>query len=325
MSTDVLAHRPPAERAFGRFALGVLVYLLAVILFGAWVRVTGSGAGCGEHWPTCHGDIVPRSPSQETLIEFGHRFTSGLLGLMCLALPVWAFRRFPRGHAARWASAATLALVMVEAAIGARLVLSGLVASNASVARAVAVALHLVNTLLLTASAAVTVAAARGPAPAPRAGDRASPADVALSLVLLLSLVLVAATGAVTALGDTLFPVRALGGGAPPSGHFLVQLRVVHPVLACAVVLLALEVARRFSAAPPTRPWARAVAAFAIAQLLVGGVSIVLGAPGWLQLVHLLGAQLSWISSVMLVWTSIASARAHTRPGFGPSALPWSS
>lgn len=316
MSTEVLVRRSP-ERAFERFALLVLVYLLLVILFGAWVRVTGSGAGCGEHWPTCHGEIVPRSPSQETLIEFGHRFSSGLLGILCLALPAWAWRSFPSGHAARWASAATLALVIVEAAIGARLVLQGLVASNASVARAVAVALHLVNTLLLTGSAALTVAAARGASGGivPRRGSErrpSAPGPIALSIVFLSAIVIVAASGAVTALGDTLFPVRALSAAAPPPDHFLVQLRIVHPVLACVAVLFALEVARRFGGSAATRPWARAVAAGAVAQLCIGGVNIVLGAPGWLQLLHLLFAQLFWISAVMLVWTRHGASSSAT-------------
>lgn len=302
------------ERRFERFAAALLAYLLLVILFGAWVRVTGSGAGCGEHWPTCHGELLPRTPSQATLIEFGHRLSSGLLGLLCVALPVWAFRRFPRGHAARRASLATLAFVAVEAAIGARLVLHGLVASDASLARAVAVALHLVNTLLLTASAALTVAAARSSswdrpareqrelALAKAEGTRLAP--FGLWMTFLLCLVLVSATGTITALGDTLFPVASLEHPPPPD-HFLVQLRIVHPVLASAVVLFGFEVARRFSELARTRLWARAVGALCALQLGIGLMNIALAAPGWLQLVHLLCAQLLWISAVMLGYRTL--------------------
>lgn len=296
------------ERWFARFAALVLVYLLFVILFGAWVRITGSGAGCGDHWPTCGGEIVPRAPSLQTRIEYTHRITSGLLGLMALALPVWAFRSFPRRHPARRYALATFVLVMVEAGIGAGLVLKQLVASDASQARAVAVALHLTNTLLLTGAAALTLAFARaglstaaGPAPGAVSAGAQGPvgrSNGALLAGLLVGLVLVAASGAVTALGDTLFPVHA-PGGAPPD-HFLVQLRVLHPLLACFMVCASVLVAVRFSAVPRCRPWAIGLGVTAGAQLVVGALNIALRAPGGLQLVHLLGAQLAWISAVLL-------------------------
>jgi cytochrome c oxidase assembly protein subunit 15 len=293
----------PRQRFF-QFSAVLLVYLLGVILFGAWVRITGSGAGCGDHWPTCHGQIMPRSPNTATIIEYSHRLTSGLLGLGSLLLPIWAWRVFPARHPGRVASLCTLGFVLLEAGIGAGLVLRQLVASNASVARAVAVALHLGNTLLLTGSAAVTVAWAHAPS-RPLAPRRPRPRAEAFALGgLLLSLVLVAASGAVTALGDTLFPVHAADGSLlPPAEHFLVQLRVVHPVLACGVVSLAILSAYHFARTPSTRPWALALGGCATLQLVAGAINIALNAPGWLQLIHLLGAQLSWISAVLLTWT----------------------
>src|SRR5688572_24074705 len=112
MPTEMAALGTP-QRRFARFAGVLLVYLLLVILFGAWVRITGSGAGCGDHWPTCHGELVPRSPSQQTLIEYTHRISSGALGLLSLLLPLWAWRTFPAGHVVRWCSLATLALVVM--------------------------------------------------------------------------------------------------------------------------------------------------------------------------------------------------------------------
>lgn len=310
------------QRWFGRFAAFLLAYLLFVILFGAWVRITGSGAGCGNHWPTCGGQIVPRAPSVQTLIEYTHRLTSGALGLLALALPVWAFRLFPPGHRARRAALATFVLVMVEAGIGAGLVLKQLVASDASMARAVAVALHLTNTLLLTAAATLTVASARagqaGPVSGLRNGGVAAGSTLeaagsaratggGLLIALLLGLVLVAASGAVTALGDTLFPVGA--GTQQPRDHFLVQLRVLHPLLACFMVCASVLCAVGFARLPRSRPWALALGSTAGVQLVAGALNIALSAPGWLQLVHLLGAQLAWISAVMLTdgWRRPAS------------------
>jgi heme A synthase len=330
------------QRRFARFAGFLLVYLLAVIVFGAWVRITGSGAGCGEHWPSCHGQLVPRTPSQATLIEYTHRLTSGLLGLLALALPVWAWRCFPPGHGARRASTGTLLLVAVEAAIGAGLVKNRLVADDASVARAVVVGLHLVNTMLLTGCAALAVALASKPSSGARAlgsvsrrglgsavspvgsavspvgsavspvGSAVSPVGSAVSPVspvplwafgvVLSGLCAVAASGAVTALGDTLFPV-AVGAGEQSgvgSGHFLVQLRVLHPILACIVACAALALAWALAQVREARAWAIALGGLSFVQLVLGAVNVLLRAPGWLQLTHLLVAQLLWISAVLL-------------------------
>jgi len=355
------------QRWFRHFSALLLGYLLFVIVFGAWVRISGSGAGCGEHWPSCQGVLVPRAPSQATLIEYSHRLTSGLLGLAALALPVWAFACFSPGHAARRWSVWTLALVAVEGGIGAGLVKNRLVADDASLARAVVVALHLVNTLLLTASAALTLMAAREAGPgAPRTGLRpqtpaqrfqtpaqrlqtpaqrlqtpaqrlqtpgqrpltaAHPQTFAqrmqvaaqhpqlswLSVGVLIGLGLVAASGAVTALGDTLFPAGTIASEG--SQHFLLQLRVVHPILACALIVATLGWARLLASLPETRPWALALGALALLQLLLGALNVLWRAPGWLQLGHLLLAQLLWLSAVL-------AARGAHSPGFGPVMRP---
>ena len=306
-----------SRRWFSRYASLLLAYLLFVIVFGAWVRITGSGAGCGDHWPTCHGELVPRSPSAQTLIEYTHRLTSGSLGLMALALPVWAFRIFPPRHLARRFALATLILVLVEAGIGAGLVLRQLVALDASVARAVAVAVHLANTLLLTASEALTLAAAQ-PALEPalprsmRAPGLVERGGTGLIIALGVGLVLVSASGAVTALGDTLFPVNAAGA---PASHFLVELRVIHPLLACVLVCAAVLVAYRFAREPRCRPWALALGGLSVLQAALGALNIGLNAPGWLQLTHLLLAQLTWLCAIMLGFVRRSGEAVEGRTG----------
>src|SRR5688500_17618370 len=135
--------------AAARFAWTVLAYNVAVICWGAYVRATGSGAGCGNHWPLCNGEVLPRSPGLATMIEFSHRLTSGLALIGVAALLVWTFRAAGRGAPARSAAVCSLVFILLEAAVGAGLVLFELVADNATMARAMFMVVHLINPFLL--------------------------------------------------------------------------------------------------------------------------------------------------------------------------------
>src|SRR5690606_23810418 len=184
---------------FRRLAWGALAYTLLVILWGGYVRASGSGAGCGAHWPLCNGEVVPRSATAETLIELTHRVTSGLALPLVLVLLAWAFRAFPKGSPVRKGAAFVVAFMVLEAAVGAGLVLFEQVAYNASIGRAYWMASHLVNTFLLLGALTLTAHAARGGAmPRLRGSGRRGP----LVGGALLGLLVLGASGAVTALGD---------------------------------------------------------------------------------------------------------------------------
>jgi heme A synthase len=142
----------PRTRLFMRYAWGVLAYNLAVILWGAVVRVTGSGAGCGDHWPLCNGAVSPNLKSVHTAIEVTHRMMSGLDVALVALLAVWAFRTFPRGHMARLGARLSAVFLVTEALLGAGLVLLKKVAQNAD---AWWNSTHLLNTLGLIACLAL--------------------------------------------------------------------------------------------------------------------------------------------------------------------------
>jgi heme A synthase len=294
-----------------RFAWAVLAFNLLVVLWGALVRATGSGAGCGAHWPLCDGEIVPRAASLEQAIEFTHRATSGLALLAVLALYVLARRALPSGHPGRRAAGGSLAIILVEAALGAGLVKFGLVAQDDSPARAVVMCVHLVNTLFLLAALALTAWFAAGRRRPPRLTGRGG--GTALWLVTLALLVLSGASGAVAALGDTLFPARswaeALAQDLSPAAHALVRLRLGHPVVAVAAAAAVLLLAWRW----PGR-WARAAGALALGQVALGVVNVTLLAPVPLQLAHLALADLVWIAAVL------AGAEALAGPDPGAAA-----
>ncbi len=139
--------------ALRRFAWGVLIYFIAVILWGTLVRATGSGAGCGNHWPLCNGTVMQHSASVNTMIEFVHRLTSGLSFFSVVALLAWTWAGTVRGHQARAAAVASVVFTLIEATLGALLVKLGLTAQSQSPLRPAYLALHLTNTLLLVGRA----------------------------------------------------------------------------------------------------------------------------------------------------------------------------
>tara|TARA_Y100001934_G_scaffold263098_1_gene338377 strand:- start:727 stop:1659 length:933 start_codon:yes stop_codon:yes gene_type:complete len=306
----------PTSNKFSRFAWGVLIYNLAVILWGAWVRITGSGAGCGDHWPTCGGEVIPRSPSTETLIEFSHRLTSGVTLILAIILVVFAMKHFRPGHASRRASVITLLFILLEAALGALLVIKGLVAKDTSIARAIVTSLHLANTLGLVAFGALTAWHAR-----PHNPSWGSAPSARWTQLVILGLIAVGMTGAITALGDTLFPVpiaadtslwAQISSDLTATDHFLIRLRIVHPIVSVIVATITLMWANAIKTkarAGVISQLSALVIAVVLIQVLVGVFNIMLHAPGWIQLCHLLIANILWISVVLT-----ASEASHMKP-----------
>ncbi len=319
-----------AGRLFRRVAWGTLAFVLGVIAWGAYVRATGSGAGCGQHWPTCQGDVVPRSPSAQTLIEYTHRLTSGLSLLAVVGLWLLSRRVALRGSPARRAASFSLGFMVAEALLGAGLVLFKLVAHDASAARALAMSVHLVNTFMLLGSLALTAHFASGGA---AISLRSQGATGALVVTGAAALCLLGVSGAVTALGDTLFPAASLREGLAqdlsPGAHAFVRLRALHPILATVVgACLAAGSAAIARRRPLPEVRARALAAGALfgLQIAFGAINLSLLAPVWMQLVHLALADLVWISFVLFGATALRRAPSGAEakaPGTGAMAPTW--
>ena len=305
------------NKQFTRYAWFVTALTLAVILWGAFVRASKSGDGCGAHWPLCNGSVLPDASQAKTLVEFAHRATSGVAFLLVVGLCVWALRAFGRGHAVRWAAALSGLFIVTESLIGAGLVLLRLVGGNASVARAVYLSVHLVNTFLLVAALALTAWwAARGVAERPRLFEFFRGR---VGLALLGSLAL-GVSGAVAALGATLFSeggVTADIEGMSAAARLLFSLRnyMLHPALAVLVgaylIYFALSTLK-VSAAVWVRRWARAVVALVAVQFAAGLLNAALLAPVWLQIVHLLLADLLWLALVLLSAATLCKSEGLT-------------
>ncbi len=291
--------------ALRHFAWAVLIYFIAVILWGGLVRATGSGAGCGDHWPLCNGTVLQHSPRVDTMIEFTHRITSGLSFFSAVGLLVWTFAGTVRGHLARAAVVASVAFTLIEAILGALLVKLGLTAQSQSPLRAPYLALHLTNTLLMLAALTLTahlLSRSRGYL----RGNVKLVAPVG-AVGGILVVLLVGVTGSLAALGDTLFPAESLGSALAQDfsagSGWLVRWRWTHPTIAflASIFLIWLLVrAAQRSAHWDNRALSATVLLLLAVQYILGVLDVVLLAPLWLQIAHLLSADALWAALVVL-------------------------
>lgn len=308
VSADTVKRTP---KALVRYAWGVVAYNVLVILWGAIVRTSGSGAGCGDNWPLCNGDFVPHHPRLATVIEFAHRSMSGISTLLVIGLVAWTFYATRRNHRARRAAVTSAVFLLTEALLGAVLVLGGYVQNNISTARVIMQSIHFTNTLLFLGSLALTAwwLGERQTLAIPSVRSHRSLTAPAWTAII--ATILTGATGAVAALADTLFPSPSLLAGFASdfaaNSPLLVRMRWVHPAAAvvgfCCVMWLVMKLRSQLG-------WI--VAALLGLQFVLGIADVLLLAPTWIQIVHLLGADLYWIALVCLaaeaLWGSARTA-----------------
>jgi heme a synthase len=307
------------EKRFSRYAWTVLGFNLLVIAWGALVRASKSGEGCGDHWPLCNGAVLPHAAQIATLIEFTHRATTGLALISVIVMTVWAFRNFSKGPV-RQAAAASLILILTEALLGAGLVLFRYVGDDASIGRAIYLSAHLVNTLLMLGAMALTAWWGAGHRPIRTAGNETAAKLIGAALVAALA---IAITGAVTALSDTLYPATSLQAGwaldFSSSAPLFIRLRVWHPVIA---VLAGGYIAfAALAIRPSARRWGSAVVVLVAVQLAAGVANLWLLAPIWMQLIHLLLADLLWIALVVFTAATLETAPVIASARRQPSVI----
>jgi heme A synthase len=312
-----------SRRKFALFAWGVLAYNLAVILWGAYVRASFSGDGCGAHWPSCEGQFLPTHMGTPKLIEFTHRMMTSLDSAATVGLCVWAFLSFPKKHAVRRYSVLALIFLLIEALLGAGLVLFRYVAHDLSAGRAWYLSLHLSNTMLLLAAYTVTAWLAS------RRQNLIQLWHTSVKLrVAMLSIFAVSITGAIAALGDTLFPATSLANGVTldfaSGSSLLLRLRLLHPLVAIVSAAYLLWVAFAAMQGPvegsALRKAGARVALVVMVQVLAGFANVYLLAPIWMQMLHLLIGDVLWIAVVLLTCEEIrAGTRTAPHEAMSPS------
>jgi heme A synthase len=295
---------------FATYAWLTLLVTFVVILWGDVVQATGSGDGCGAHWPTCDGEVLPAFAGREQVIEFSHRASSGFVFLMSVGLFIWSRRAYPKNHLVRKGANFSLFFMFTESLVGAALVVFRLVGQDASITRAIVAPFHLVNTLFLIGAITLTAWFASGGKPFRWKNQGAvSP----LLIAGFVSLVVIAVMGAITSLGDAVFPVQstteAFERSLTTGQHFLERLRIWHPFAAIGLGLYILVASRLISIqrpSPTTQNLSLAIFVVYLLQIAAGFLNVLLSAILPTQLVHLFLADSLWMLWVLLAASSLA-------------------
>lgn len=290
--------------SFAKYAWFVLAYNVVVILWGAFLRGSLSGDGCGQHWLTCNGEVVPTAPQFKTVIEFSHRLSTGLAFIVVLILFIWAFVKFAKPDRVRRMAFASFLFIVAEALIGAGLVLTGNTAENLTPTRPFWMAAHLVTTFSLLAVLTLTAWFA--------SGGKSFAFNVPRKILILLGVAVlgflfVGMSGSVAALSSMLFPSSTISEGLAKdfssTSHILLRLRVSHPILSISVgvylAFLAGWLKSQIKSDVWTNRFANLLTLIVLIQFASGALTFLLLAPVLLQIIHLLLADLLWIVFVL--------------------------
>ncbi len=310
----------PKLRAFTNYARFVLLFNVLVILWGVFLRASKSGDGCGEHWLTCHGEVIPSAPEFKTVIEFTHRVSTAIDGILMLILIVWAIRiwlnfRDQQSRQVLIASLGSFFFVLTEAAVGAGLVLTGNTADAVTNARPFWAIGHLINTFILLTFLTLTVWFAAAPR---RFTFRNTGRPILLIAVAAAALILVGASGSLAALSNMLFPSQSLAEGIAKdlsaTSNIILRLRVSHPIVSILtagyLVYLSGWLKRTSEDDSTVTRWSNLVSILVLVQIAFGAATLLTLGPIVMQLGHLLLADAIWIAFVLLCANYFA--RTHT-------------
>jgi heme A synthase len=308
---------------FAKYAWFVLAYNIVVILWGVFLRASKSGDGCGQHWLTCGGEVIPSAPELKTIIEFSHRITSSLAGLFILILLGWTIvnwfsRKSERRSYLLKTVIGSFIFVAIEGLIGAKLVLTGNTAETLTPERPFWMAGHLINTFILLAMLTLTAWFASG---GKRLNFNAKPKIILLPALGILGILFVGISGSIAALSSMIFPSASLAEGLAkdfsPTSHILLRLRIFHPILSVTVGTFLLFLAARLKSQARENVrisrWANVLSILVLIQFVSGAVTLLVQAPILMQIVHLLLADLVWIAFILLSANVLAEQTTNNK------------
>ena len=263
------------------------------ILAGAIVRATGSGDGCGASWPTCNGRVIPSLETSSEIIEFSHRSISGVLLIVTLLLFVKSKDPDTPLLHKKIINYLTF-FVLLEAAIGAVIVIYEWVGLNSSLPRIIAVPLHLVNTFALLGFYTLIFYLLRE-----SENKLSNFFDKRIKIAFVLFF-LTGATGSITALADVLFPSASFVEGFiedfDSTSEVLTRLRILHPFVSTILSIFLFSESNRFKKEFAID--ASIIKVLVIVGVILGVLNVVSNIILPLSILHLLLADLLWITYV---------------------------
>lgn len=287
---------------FKKVSFALLIYTILVILWGAWVRISHSGDGCGDSWPLCHGQIIPEAQQGKTWVEFGHRLMSGLFGILVVLIWFKAKSLYKKGEFTRKAAFATLAFMIIEALLGAKLVLFKLVTTNDTPYRAFVMALHQVNSFLLSGSVALLFISSMK-----QQSFGSTSIEFKKYRKFPWIIVGIGITGAWASLSNSLFPSASLLDGLfedfSSQSHFLIRLRGLHPLLAITAaggLTLFMWLKYQNAESPKNQKKYLFLTSTLSFAILFGIATLIFHAPTWMKITHLGLAHSLWI--ILIYW-----------------------
>ncbi len=293
-----------------RLSLVALVLAFTQIVFGAIVRITGSGMGCGDHWPKCNGAWLPPHDRIDLIIEISHRYIALALSVVILALLIAAFNR--RHEAGVGGSGGVLRPVLTSAVLVVIAALLGAVTVKMELDPFI-VAAHLSIAMSLLATLAVVLARAGGlGAGADLTGAtartfRAARIAVGLAIATLIMGALTAnVPDAAVSCGG--FPwCRSVNAGGTP-----LVIQIVHRVIAFLLFghLWGIAAAVRKRSEPRIIVTTARIAFFAaVVQVLVAAAMIEMSFPAVFRSLHQAVGTFVWLAVVVLAIVSARAAR----------------
>lgn len=306
----------PKLSYFAKYAWLTLAFNILVIIWGVFLRASKSGDGCGKHWLTCHGEVIPSAPELKTVIEFSHRIMSGIDFFVILALVIWAFIEFERHHQVRRFAIISFIFIITEALIGAGLVLTGNTAENLTVARPFWAIGHLLNTFTLLGSLSLTAWLASTGNELTLRNKR----EIQWGLIVAtLGMILVGSSGSLAALSSMLFPIGSLYEGLQQDfsneSHSILRLRLSHPILSVLVSFHLLFLASRLRKKASSNLWVKhltkSLSLLVSTQLVLGTATLLMLGPIVMKLVHLLLADVIWVIFVLMWAAFLGEKQSH--------------
>ena len=306
---------------FAKYAWFVLAYNIIVILWGVFLRASKSGDGCGQHWLTCNGEVIPSAPQLKTVIEFSHRITSSLAGILIVILLIWTLVNWFSDKSNRKSYLlktviSSFVFVIIEGLLGAGLVLTGNTAETLTAARPFWMAAHLINTLILLTFLTLTAWFVSGGKPF---NFKAQPKVLLLLGLAVAGIFLIGMSGSVAALSSMLFPSATLAEGIAKdfseTSNILLRLRLLHPILSISVgvflIFLANWLKSKARESFLIQRLANALSILVLIQFASGALTLLTLAPIVMQLIHLFLADAVWITFVLMSASVLAESNAE--------------